>query len=142
MTRAADEIYRSYIMRNIAPSFPACMFIPIIASRRPMSLIPPESCRNLDQSRCRNVQAGSRSNPSCRTDGQTYEISSPGCSSIPIVFNIRLFFRRESGRAGERERKRARFGQDIPGKKAGFVATDGSYLRFIRGLPPRKSGQI
>lgn len=30
---AANEIYRSYIIRNIASGFPACMFIPIIASR-------------------------------------------------------------------------------------------------------------
>lgn len=54
MFDAADEIYRSYIMRNIAPGFPACMFIPIIASRRVASPYvtypPPESCHNLDQS--------------------------------------------------------------------------------------------
>lgn len=71
-------------MRNIASGFPACMFIPIIASRRvTLRRLSSESCRNLDQSRCRNVQARSRSNPSCRTDGRTYEISSPGCSLYP-----------------------------------------------------------
>ena len=44
---AANEIYiRSYIIRNIAPGFPVCMFIPIIASRHvalPYVAYPPKA---------------------------------------------------------------------------------------------------
>lgn len=89
-------------MRNIASDFPA--FIPIIASHRIASRrvaycrLSSENCRNLDQSPCRNVQTGSRSNSSCQTDGRTYEISSldsfsPSLSLSPLImFNICLFF--------------------------------------------------
>lgn len=88
-----------------------------------------ENCRNLDQSPCRNVQAGSRSNPSCRTDRRTYEIFSLGSfptfspSPALIMFNICLFF---SARVSENS------GPVRSRGKTRFIATGGSYPRFIQ----------
>lgn len=140
-----DEIYRSYRrIRHVkhCARF-SHMFIPIITSHCvALRRLSPGSYRNLDQSSRRYVQTSSRSNPSCQTDGWTYEISSPGCSSIPIVFHI--YLSSFSPGAGTK----ARSGQHPPGRMAGEKKT-GS-LRLVarihnlssRGLPARKPGPI
>lgn len=128
-------------MRNIPPNFPACMFIPIIASCRPSCRLSPKHCRNLDQNPCRNraTDRGSRSNSSYRSDGRTYEISLLGsCSRLlspppppDRVQHLPLFLRaRELGSDQESQ------------GKTRFIATGGSYPWFIQSriASVRRSG--
>ena len=124
---AANEIYRSYIIRNIAPDFPVCMFIPIIASRHvalPYVAYPPKATaiwiKAVAAGTCRPARgaillAG-------RTDGRTYEISLPSCIYPDRVQHPSLFSLAAKTKGWSDQNSK---------QKTKFIATD-SNPRFIQ----------
>ena len=127
----------SYIIRNIAPDFPVCMFIPIIASRHvalPYVAYPPKATaiwiKAVAAGTCRPARgaillAG-------RTDGRTYEISLPSCIYPDRVQHPSLFSlaAKTKGWSGQNSKQKTK-----------FIATR-IHVLFSRGLPLRKSGLI